>query len=184
MRVTPAADMPLETVNNNGQIVIVNLQATPLDKYAFRINGMIDDVMKLLMEKLALDIPPFRLERRLAIRRVPASKDSKKDSKEALMIRGVDLNGDPYSLFPQLDGTFMKTKTTFSSKKDPFRIAPEKTPLDEGMLKLKLYFQGYYGEPPLDLEVNLADVSTKKNLTRSMLYDPLVTKKWSNIKYT
>ncbi len=87
-------------------------------------------------------------------------------------------------MFPQLDGTFLKTKESFTSKKEPFMISPERALLDEGTLKLKVYFQGYYGEPPLDLDINLADVSTKRSLVASMSYEPMVEKSWSEIKYT
>ena len=46
------------------RLVIVNLQKTPLDYLAsLRINGKCDDVMKLLMSKLSLEIPEFRLTR-------------------------------------------------------------------------------------------------------------------------
>ena len=44
--------------------MIVNLQNTPLEGYAaLRIYGKCDDVMKLLMSKLSLEIPEFRLNR-------------------------------------------------------------------------------------------------------------------------
>mmetsp|Transcript_52433 Transcript_52433/g.60235 ORF Transcript_52433/g.60235 Transcript_52433/m.60235 type:complete len:400 (+) Transcript_52433:50-1249(+) len=183
LRVTPAADMPYETAKRNGRLVIVNLQATPLDNYALRINGMIDDVISLLMKKLQLPTPPFQLLRRLAIRRIPASNDSKKNAKDALMLRGIDSNGDPYSLFPQVDGTFLKNKEAFSSKKEPFMIVPQKASLEDGMVRLNLQFQGYYDEPGLTLDVNLADVKTKKDLVIEMAYDPIVTRQWGDIRY-
>lgn len=50
LRVTPAADIPVETVHNGGKLVIVNLQKTPLDSMAcLRINALIDDVMVQVM---------------------------------------------------------------------------------------------------------------------------------------
>jgi hypothetical protein len=51
-------------------MVIVNLQPTPLDKKsntAMRINAKTDDVMQLLMTKLAQKIPRFVLERRIKV---------------------------------------------------------------------------------------------------------------------
>jgi NAD-dependent SIR2 family protein deacetylase len=52
LTVTPAANVPKE-VSNNGRLIIINLQSTPLDKYAYmKINGMCDDVMKKLAAKL------------------------------------------------------------------------------------------------------------------------------------
>ncbi len=64
-------------------------------------------------------------------------------------------------------------------------IKPEKARLDEGIVRIKLYFQGYYGEPPVEFDINLADVSTTKNLVVTMAYDPMgSTKKWSDIKFS
>ena len=46
LRVTPAADMPALTAESGGTLVIVNLQATPLDYMAkLIIHGKIDEVM-------------------------------------------------------------------------------------------------------------------------------------------
>ena len=53
---TPAADIP-KWVGQTGKLVIVNLQKTPLDKYAYvRVNAMCDDFMKLLMEELNIKV--------------------------------------------------------------------------------------------------------------------------------
>jgi len=181
LRVTPAAHMPLETARAKGKLVIVNLQATPLDKHAFRINGMIDDVITLLMKKLELEIPPFRLTRHLSIKYIPASTDSKSSQKESLLLRGVDSNGDPYSLFPQIDAIFPDTDEKIVSKKEPFLLTPTKSSLTKGKLRLVLYFQGYYGEPPLQTSFNLADLNKTKPNIMTMSYDPIETGKWVNI---
>jgi NAD-dependent SIR2 family protein deacetylase len=64
--VTPAADVPPLAQ----KMVVVNLQRTPLDSdsnMALRIHAKTDDVMKLLMEKLAQPIPHFVLERRIKV---------------------------------------------------------------------------------------------------------------------
>ena len=63
LTVTPAADIP-KLVGKNGKLIIVNLQKTPLDKYAFlRINALCDDVMKRLAKKLELKVRDFVLRR-------------------------------------------------------------------------------------------------------------------------
>ena len=47
-----------------GDLVIVNLQRTPLDHVAsLRIFAKCDDVTQLLAKKLSLDIPSFNLHR-------------------------------------------------------------------------------------------------------------------------
>lgn len=52
LTVTPAADIP-KMVGKKHKLVIINLQKTPLDGYAYlKINGLCDDVMKRLTKKL------------------------------------------------------------------------------------------------------------------------------------
>jgi mono-ADP-ribosyltransferase sirtuin 6 len=52
LTVTPAANIP-KNVGKKGKLIIINLQKTPLDQYAFlRINALCDDVMKRLALKL------------------------------------------------------------------------------------------------------------------------------------
>ena len=49
---------------NPGDLVIVNLQETPLDVIAsLRIFAKCDDVSKLLAKKLSVEIPAFCLKR-------------------------------------------------------------------------------------------------------------------------
>ena len=63
LTVTPAADIP-KIVGKNGKLIIVNLQKTPLDAYAFvRVNALCDDFMKLLMTELNIKVEKFVLRR-------------------------------------------------------------------------------------------------------------------------
>lgn len=49
---------------NPGDLVIVNIQSTPLDKMALiRIFAKCDDVSRLLAKKLSVEIPAFHLHR-------------------------------------------------------------------------------------------------------------------------
>jgi NAD-dependent SIR2 family protein deacetylase len=58
MRVSPACEMPVSTVQNGGNLVMINLQKTPIDGHATLIlNGKCDDIMRLLMKKLDYDVP-------------------------------------------------------------------------------------------------------------------------------
>jgi len=68
LRVTPAADCPESTARNGGDLVIVNLQTTPLDTDAIEhIFAKTDEVMERVMEKLGYEIPPFRLLRKVIV---------------------------------------------------------------------------------------------------------------------
>merc|ERR1711879_398131 len=76
-------------------LVIVNLQATPIDRYAcMRINAKIDDVMIPLMKKLEFDIPEFSLQRFITFRIVRSEK-----KEFYLQVQGVDSDGTSYELF-------------------------------------------------------------------------------------
>lgn len=62
LRVSPACDMPRMTAEKGGKLVIVNLQKTPLDAYAaLVIHGKCDEVMRIVMKKLKIEIPEWRL---------------------------------------------------------------------------------------------------------------------------
>jgi len=68
LRVNPAADMAATTARNGGKFVIINLQKTPLDALAcLQIHAKIDDVIEILMKKLNLQIPTFKVDRYASI---------------------------------------------------------------------------------------------------------------------
>ena len=158
LTVTPAANIP-EEMTEHGRLVIVNLQATPLDYCAaLRINAFCDTVMQMVMQKLELETPVFQL-----IRRVRVTKTEDK-GKTFISGRGVDSNGSPFQLYKQVD---MKVGTgaTKSIKMDQFKFEVPKT----GNLALTLHPQGHYREPVIRLRMNLAELQTKTFL---MLHTP------------
>lgn len=104
LRVTPAADMPVETAKNgSGNIVVVNLQKTPLDSMAaLVIHAKCDDVMEKVMAKLGRQIPSWQMKRR--VRMTYAQNDG------SVSVTGVDSNGAPYELFQKMLLNAIKTK--------------------------------------------------------------------------
>jgi len=68
LTVTPAASCPETVADNNGNLVIINLQKTPLtEKAAFQIFAKTDEVMERVMQQLNCEIPEFRLIRKLIV---------------------------------------------------------------------------------------------------------------------
>ena len=124
MRVQPAASMPLETVNNKGNLVICNLQKTPIDQYAtLVIHAKCDDIMELLMKKLGYTIPTWQMKKRL---NVALSKDGKQ-----IEVMGVDSNGAPYSLYEKVEVSFPKSNISkdIRATKMPYKMTlPDKVP--------------------------------------------------------
>ena len=154
LRVNPAAMFP-KSVSEHGKLVIVNLQKTPLDKHSLKINALCDTVMARLMEKLNLEVPQFKLRRKVAYRRTD----------DKFLLRGIDSNGDHYSFL---------TKVKFESNevvKEPFEI-----PLYERFSWIELEFQGHYGEPALKLKISHDMFDYQENIL-DLTYDPY-TQTW------
>ncbi len=78
------------------------------------IHGMCDDVMRLVMQKLGLEVSPFKLKRRVRISHVTAAKP------HILRIEGIDTDGTPYSLFSKVSAQFGPTTT--AHEKEPFEV--------------------------------------------------------------
>ena len=91
--VKTAADIPKE-VGKRGKLIIVNLQKTPLDKYAYiRVNCLCDEFMKKLSEKLELKIEQFLIRKLLKFT---------VNKKMETFIRGVDSRGLNYTLLKEV----------------------------------------------------------------------------------
>ena len=95
MRVEPACSIPLTTKMLGGKLVICNLQKTIRNDMAdLCIYAKCDDIMKLLMKKLNLEIPPFKVQKWMKV-----DIEELKNGKEKLNVRGIDRDGGPYELF-------------------------------------------------------------------------------------
>ncbi|XP_064404498.1 NAD-dependent protein deacylase sirtuin-6-like isoform X2 [Halichondria panicea] len=141
LTVTPAADIP-ETTGKKKGLVIVNLQRTPLDHLAaMRINGKCDDVMKLLMSKLGLDIPEFRLKRCVVI---------KANHKHEVCVEGRDQEDHPFSFLKSV--TFSGAGPDIRCDQEPYTVLTRAG----AALQVNMAFHSHYGEPPLMLKFNVA----------------------------
>ncbi|CAF3412209.1 unnamed protein product, partial [Rotaria sp. Silwood2] len=94
LRVTPAADIPQLVGEHGGQLIIGNLQSTPLTELAnLNIHALCDDLMRGLMTKLNIPIPEWELHRRIRIT----------IKKQIIKIMGLDPDQDiPYTLFSRV----------------------------------------------------------------------------------
>ena len=100
LTVSPACNLAKEFgVNRKKDLVIVNLQRTNLDsKCSVRIFAKCDDVMRLLMKKLKLEIPEWRLVRYININSTAMIQD-KQESTSSFDVAAVEEDGTPSSLF-------------------------------------------------------------------------------------
>jgi NAD-dependent SIR2 family protein deacetylase len=171
LTVTPAANMPKTTSKRGGKLVIVNLQKTPLDKFAaLKIHAFCDTVIQMLMEKLHLDIPPFKLNRRLRVTKKTESKNG--SQQDFLEFLGIDVDGCPYSLFTSV--VVSKGNVKKELKKSPLKYQEN---LISGQYKVTLNFQGHYGEPPVNFDLNTNDLQMA---VYHMVFDPL-RKRWESV---
>jgi len=160
LRVTPAADMPREIYKNGGKLVICNLQATPLDNIALRLNGMINVVMEKLMNKLNLEIPKFILKRRLEIKLMEDISGGR-----SFNIRGIDTDGTNYSLFSKVVVDFPDNKEKITLHNEPSKVSSIKDDAESNAIfHAQLSFQGHYGEPTLPIEFSLDLLSYTKEI--------------------
>ncbi|XP_019857919.1 PREDICTED: NAD-dependent protein deacetylase SRT1-like [Amphimedon queenslandica] len=80
LTVTPVADIPECVAERGEKLVIVNLQKTPLHSIAaLCIHAKCEEVSTMVMEKLGLPIPEFRLKRRVFIKVTQSTKGPPED---------------------------------------------------------------------------------------------------------
>jgi len=106
LTVSPACSMPKLVAKMKRNLVIVNMQHTPLDDRAsLRVYGKCDEFMQLVMKELELaKVPPFYLHRRLIIS-MTRQNSKKKDHPStaiggyvcSMNMQGVDVEGTPVS---------------------------------------------------------------------------------------
>ena len=177
LRVTPAADIPLETARRGGNLVICNLQKTPLDDAAtLCIYAKCDDIMKILMEKLGYLIPKWQMKKRVEVELTDEGKKVK--------VQGVDSNGAPFHLFKSVEIVglsasrlnFPSTKQT----KQPYSAAV--SALTSGKkFQMKLEFQRHYAEPDLTFSVEMNDLIEHGKVQYEMVFGAADTGNWELI---
>jgi len=154
LTVTPAADMPKAVAQHGGKLVICNLQQTPLDSLAtLRVFATTDEFMKKVMQKLGLEVPEWRLHRRLVLGN---TYDSESKAFQ-VYARGIDVDGTPVSFVRSLNITGSAIKTTL--QKEPFDSQPFPSkanyPSELLPVHVTMNFMGNYLEPPLEMDHNI-----------------------------
>ena len=109
LRVSPANDMPAATARNGGNLIIINLQKTPIDAFAtLCIYGKCDDVIELLMQKLGYQIPTWQMKKRLEVNLI--------EEGSKIQLRGVDETRQPFHLFETITVDGWGQKKIFPSQ--------------------------------------------------------------------
>jgi NAD-dependent SIR2 family protein deacetylase len=172
LTVTPAADLP-ECVGERGQrLVICNLQRTPLDSLAcLRINAKCEDVSQMVMAKLALPIPEFKLKRRAVINATHIQKLG--NDNVQLSVEGFDMYGHPFSYLKQVN--FKSDGTSIEVEKEPFQTSLKwkATESNKMAIEITLEFQSHYGEPPFTRDLTILK-SQGRTVALLLSYNPLI----------
>jgi len=164
--------MPVETARCGGNLVICNLQQTPLTSMAkFQIFAKTDVVMSMLMERLSTAIPPFQL-----VRRVIVGATSNEVYAKAVDVHDETIQMDCICAV-DWDGKGLPRQAV----RDPIAAAQvgahRHTVAGLGIRTLHpcLHFVGHYHEPPLQLDADLsrlAGSSSAKILDFLLTFDP------------
>ncbi len=146
-------------MRRGGKLWIVNLQKTPYTSKATQIFAKIDDVMRMLMTKLEVQIPQFLLKRYAQFKLEAGVCENKRD---LFSVRGVDDTGGPYTIF---------NKVTLND--DDGSSATSVDAVADDVYKAVFTFQGHYNEPDLTVEVKRsALLENNKVLDIVMTYNP------------
>eukprot|EP01122_Echinamoeba_exundans_P016842 TRINITY_DN8666_c0_g1_i1.p1 TRINITY_DN8666_c0_g1~~TRINITY_DN8666_c0_g1_i1.p1 ORF type:complete len:396 (+),score=59.93 TRINITY_DN8666_c0_g1_i1:95-1282(+) len=189
LTVTPAATCPKMVAKHGGQLVICNLQRTPLDDRAsVRVYAYTDELMKRVMKKLDLEIPKFKLHRRISIKTsVRPKSDDPKSTRWSVTVKGIEEDGTPATIFKSVTFKYGKTTDQQPCSEEPFRVSvTQKVPDGDVSVDLKISFEffGHYLEPTLEIQrtVNLkSDGKVRNTAILDYLYDP-TTRLWEEDK--
>lgn len=142
--VSPANSIPrIVGESKKGKLAICNLQETGVDDVCgkgLRVWGRTDEVMGLVMEELGIEVPGFRLRRRVVV-----DVSSQRSDRHQITVRGVDVDGTPASFLKgvKVEGGRRVVRT------EPFVLGLREE-LSEGMeIRVEMEFMGHYGEPSL-----------------------------------
>jgi hypothetical protein len=164
MRQHPACDMPLKCLKNGGRVVMINLQKTPVDDVSsLVVHGKIDEIFPKLAQKLDIEITKWKLTRRICFILNPTE-----DNKKLLEIRSVEKDSSIYTIFTKVIVNTDGSK--YVSNSEPYEFVDN----FDKPFTVDLHFQGYYGEPPLELTIDPENIYGR---TFALEYD-LDKKKW------
>ena len=161
MRLGHVTPMPIGVAQRGGNLVIINLQKTPIDKHAnMIIHGKCDEVMRLVMKKLNYQIPKWQMTRKLRIT----------DNKNEVVFAGVDTNGAPYDFIKGISVTGLnKQASAFTNKGGPVKVKYD------GKAKsahLKISFYGKRQEKDIQFKIDMEAVRATGQNEFDMVFNP------------
>jgi len=171
LTVSPACNMPGRVAEKGKKLVICNLQLTPYDSIAaMKVHAKVDDLMTLVMKELELEIPSWKLHRRVEVKYKHVYSVGLEGEHYVLSVQGIDWEGIHASILDKVDVNINKDVKTMAS--EPF-VLRSSEPFKEDT-KITLHFMGHYAEPALDLQLRKDDYGKR---VYGLDYDPY-TRTW------
>jgi len=169
--------MPKITRKRGGDLVICNLQNTPLDNIAtLRIYEKCDVVMNEVMKRLKIPTLDWELKRKLVVK---AKRTAKEVNVELDGIEcGTKNQRIPASILKEVVMDWGNMGKKESKTKEPFAFKTSKVTKEGLKTKVTLKFMGNYNEPDLVLSIDVNDEELEKVYT--LKFNPK-TRKW-NVK--
>lgn len=163
LQVAPGGDIPTMVCNKGGRLVIVNLQATPMDVNAdLIIHAKCEDVTRLLMQELGIAVPPWKLRREIVITTTPIDASSIGGNVCTIVVEGRNSEGHLMH--------FIKDIAISSPASEDLRHKLHDTPMGQAIavnnvqegqaLQLEMSFFGHFDEPPMAFTVQVGSRST------------------------
>lgn len=147
LTVRPACDMPKETHNRGGKVVIVNLQRTPLDDIAdLRIHAESDALLDRVATLLGLSVPAWSIERSAAVWRGTGG---------SIHCAGLSSDdGTPVTFFRRCHFEAGGKSETVDGEGEVILTAWKGHGQEAaGRAVVRCEFFGHYGEPQVELEL-------------------------------
>jgi len=171
-RIKPAAQMPKEVgLKKRGNLVVCNLQSTPVDEYAtLRIGCHIDLLFGILMQLLNLEIPNFIVHRIIKIDYLKDWSNDNEDSEVNIKIDGVDSEGVTASYLKSMVVLIGKKKRILTH--EPFDFNIKRKDLESSNVKCNLRFMENYNEPVKTIELISPKSEDDCHTLLELKYDP------------
>jgi len=190
LTVSPACDCPATTAEKGGRLVIINLQKTPLSDHVadMHIFAKTDEVMERVMQLLQIEIPPFRLLRKLVVGCDPDSgslyahgADVDDPTLEMDFVQSVTWGNPVFGseedldYFDHSDQIQLKRDVVFNDFTAPMQFIYEEVGNNRIFTDANVQFVGNYREPNLAITVDFTECYLSNRRVEylwSLEYDP------------
>jgi len=167
--VAPANEIPQNVLNRGGKLAVVNFQDTHFSSSAhLTLHAQTDTVMKIVMQELGFQIPPFLLRREFRVR----------NSEGMLSFSGLEPDGSITSIFRGIEIRIPGAAPVILVDEKPQPDTPTFSCPLAGLnattgseLEVSIFWMGHYNEPALPMKLIIPEPEKETRFLKQ--YDPL-----------